>query len=212
MSELSKRLEYGRSSIDLEDLQEDPIKQLKLWWRDAQEAAICDLDAITLSTVDNNNRPDARMVLLKAISNEGLEFFTNYNSAKAQQLDQNPYAAMTLYWAPLERQVRIRGIVLRSSRARSQDYFAKRPRGAQISAWVSKQSTVVSSREALEKNYQEIESRFLNQEIMCPEHWGGYYLSPRSFEFWQGRSNRLHDRFMYTLNGDGLWCIERLSP
>jgi pyridoxamine 5'-phosphate oxidase len=212
MDELSKRVEYGSLSLARADLQLDPIEQLKNWWSDARKAQIPDLDAITLSTVDTNNRPDARMVLLKYISHEGLEFFTNYKSAKARQLENNPYAAMTLYWSKLERQVRIRGLVSKSSRARSQDYFMKRPRGAQISAWVSQQSSVVSSREELDKGFEEIESRFLNQEIICPEHWGGYTLFPDYFEFWQGRSNRLHDRFSYQRDNDNQWNIERLAP
>lgn len=205
MSELAK-------SLDKADLNSDPIEQLKRWWRDAQEAHIPDLDAVCLSTVDTNNRPDARMVLLKAISHDGLEFFTNYNSAKAAQLEENPYAALTIYWSKFERQVRIRGLVSKSSRARSQEYFSKRPRGAQISAWVSKQSSVVSSREELDGHFKEIESRFLNQEIICPEHWGGYILSPNYFEFWQGRSNRLHDRFSYRHDESSLWIIERRAP
>ena len=212
MDELSKRVEYGSLSLARADLQPDPIEQLKNWWSDARKAQIPDLDAINLSTVDTNNRPDARMVLLKYISHEGLEFFTNYKSAKARQLENNPYAAMTLYWSKLERQVRIRGLVSKSSRARSQDYFMKRPRGAQISAWVSQQSSVVSSREELDKSFKQIESRFLNQEIICPEHWGGYLLCPDYFEFWQGRSNRLHDRFSYQRGNDNQWNIERLAP
>lgn len=204
--------EVAMTELSQRDLQADPIEQLKLWWRDAQAAQVSDLDAICLSTLDSNNRPDARMVLLKAITHEGLEFFTNYNSAKARQLEENPFAAMTIYWSQLERQVRIRGLVSKSSRARSQEYFAQRPRGAQIGAWVSKQSSVVSSREELEKNYQEIETRFMNQEIICPEHWGGYSLSPSSFEFWQGRTHRLHDRFLYTRDDEGIWEIKRLAP
>jgi pyridoxamine 5'-phosphate oxidase len=212
MSELTKRLEYGHLSLDKADLEPDPIEQLRRWWHDAQEAQIAHVDAVCLSTVDNNNRPDARMVLLKAINHESLEFFTNYNSAKGRQLEDNPYAAMTIFWGPLERQVRIRGMVSKSLRARSQDYFAKRPRGAQISAWVSRQSTAVSSRKELEEAYEEVEARFLNQEILCPEHWGGFCLSPDYFEFWQGRSNRLHDRFLYSRDKQGLWSVERLAP
>jgi pyridoxamine 5'-phosphate oxidase len=152
------------------------------------------------------------MVLLRIIENKNLIFFTNYSSAKAHQLEENSYAAMTIYWPSFERQVRVRGTVTKSPPAQSQDYFSKRPRGAQIGAWASRQSQVIGSRQELLKAYEEVKKKYGDQEIKCPQHWGGMVFSPYYFEFWQGRENRLHDRFSYSFEHEKLWTIARLMP
>lgn len=212
MSRLTERLEYGRYCLDVENLELQPIKQLGRWWQDALDAKVLAIDAVHLATVDEHCRPDGRIVLLKEFDEKGLVFFTNYESQKACQLTKNPSASMTLFWPLIERQVRVRGQVQRCLAKESQAYFDTRPRGAQLSAWASRQSKPVASREELEQSYETVEKRFLGQNIPCPTHWGGYRLQPSYFEFWQGRANRLHDRFCYRLLADRQWHIERLMP
>lgn len=211
MSKKAIRLEYCRGSLSRNDLQNDPIAQLLAWWHDALAAKLRAVDAVHLSSVDNEGHPDGRIVLLKQIDERGLVFFSNYQSQKAQQLQQNPAASLTLFWAALERQVRVRGFIKKTSREESEAYFKTRPRGAQLAAWASKQSQAVASRKVLEQNYDAIEKRFCAIEVPCPEEWGGFRLFPATFEFWQGRNNRLHDRFRYSKEGTN-WIIERLSP
>jgi len=205
------RIEYGHQSLSRQDLSEDPIEQLKRWWTDAEEKDIRPIDAVFLATVDANNHADGRIVLLKHFDYKGLVFFTNYESTKSRELLNNKSACITIFWPALERQIRIRGMAEKTSRDESLAYFKTRPRGAQLAAWASKQSRSIESRAVLLEAYAEMEQRFSDQEIPCPKNWGGFRLKPNSFEFWQGRHHRLHDRFLYSPVKEG-WSIERLAP
>jgi pyridoxamine 5'-phosphate oxidase len=193
-----------------ETLHSDPVEQFRDWYSRA-EREVPLAHAITLATVDAGGRPDARMVLLKGFGRDGFRFFTNYDSAKARQLEQVGHAALVAYWRELDRQVRIRGAVERLNEPDSDRYFATRPRDSQLGAWASPQSEVIPSREELDAGVRELEQRFEGAEIPRPEFWGGYLLCPDSIEFWQGQVGRLHDRFLYTREG-GAWRIERLAP
>jgi pyridoxamine 5'-phosphate oxidase len=195
--------------LDLEHLARDPIEQFANWFSDAQEATLL-ADAMTLATVDADGSPDARMVLLKGFGPDGFRYFTNYESAKAEQLVANPRAALVLYWRELDRQVRIRGTVERLSPEDSDAYFASRPRDSQIAAAISPQSRPIE-REELDRRYAELALDLGESSPDRPEHWGGYLLRPEVIEFWQGRDSRMHDRFRYTRR-DGSWRIERLAP
>src|SRR2546423_9747170 len=190
----------------------DPIRQFQPWFKAAIEARLPLAEAMTLATATPDGKPSARMVLLKQVDHAGFVFFTNYNSAKARQLDANPHAALVFYWAPLDRQVRIEGAVTRTSAQESRDYFGTRPRESQIGAWASAQSEVISGREVLEQRARELEGLYCDREIDCPEHWGGYRLKPDRIEFWKSRVGRLHDRILYELQADDSWTISRLAP
>jgi pyridoxamine 5'-phosphate oxidase len=192
------------------DLDPDPIAQLRAWFAVATEQVPL-AEAMTLATVDAGGLPDARMVLLKGIGGGGLRFFTNYESAKAGQLDGAEAAAVVLYWRELDRQVRARGRIERLPAAESDAYFASRPRESQLGAWASPQSRPLESREELERRLAEVEARFHGGDVPRPAHWGGYLLSCDEVEFWQGQVGRLHDRFRYSRDPDG-WRIERLGP
>lgn len=192
------------------DLDPDPFEQFRLWFEEAERVVPLP-DAMTLATVDLDGNPDARMVLLKGHGPDGFRFFTNRESVKAEQLEASGAAALVVYWRELDRQVRVRGAVRQVPPEESDAYFASRPRDAQIGAWASPQSQPVASREELERMVHEIEVRFEGVDVPRPSHWGGYVLQPESFEFWQGRHSRLHDRFRYS-RGDNGWRIERLAP
>ena len=193
------------------DLDPDPIKQFALWFTAAVEARISEVNAMTLATVSPENRPAARVVLLKGYSDEGFVFYTNYRSEKGRHLAGNPHAALVLHWKELQRQIRIEGAVKKTSRDQSARYFHSRPVGSQLGAWVSHQSEVIDARRILEAQLAEMEERFAGREIPLPAHWGGYIVQPDRMEFWQGRPNRLHDRFRYTREGEE-WRLERLAP
>jgi pyridoxamine 5'-phosphate oxidase len=167
---------------------------------------------MTLATADKAGRPSSRIVLLKEVDERGFTFFTNYESRKGRELAENPHAALTLYWAELERQICIVGEVTKTSRAESEKYFAMRPRGSQLGACVSRQSLVVPDRGFLEKRLAEVEKQVEGGDVPTPAYWGGYILAPSRIEFWQGRPNRLHDRFQYSKQAGGSWRIDRLSP
>lgn len=192
------------------DLAPDPIVQFEAWFEEASESAPL-AEAITLATVDGQGAPDARMVLLKGVGPDGFRFFTNYESAKAGQLDGAGVAAIVAYWRELDRSVRVRGSIERLAAADSDAYFATRPHGSQLGAWASPQSRAVSDREELDRLLAAAAERFEGEDVPRPEHWGGYLLRPETIEFWQGRVGRLHDRFRYTREGDG-WRIDRLGP
>jgi pyridoxamine 5'-phosphate oxidase len=191
-------------------LAEDPIEQFRDWYERAeQEVPLA--HAMTLATVDADGAPDARMVLLKGFGPEGFRFFTNLSSAKARQIEALPSVALVLYWRELDRQVRVRGPVERLPEAASDEYFATRPRDAQIGAWASPQSEALPDRATLDARVDEIEQRFSGTDIPRPPFWGGYALRPEEIEFWQGQAARLHDRFLYTREAGG-WRLERLAP
>lgn len=200
------------SSLDEKEIDRDPIRQFQIWLDDAITANIPLAEAMTLATAAPDGRPTARVVLLKQVDQNGFVFFTNYRSAKARQLDANPYAALVFYWNLLERQVRVEGSVVRTSAEESREYFRTRPRESQIGAWASEQSEVIAGRDVLEQRAQELETLYCDREIDCPEHWGGYRLKPERIEFWKGRLGRLHDRILYELSSDGTWTISRLAP
>jgi pyridoxamine 5'-phosphate oxidase len=197
--------------LDEKTIDRDPIKQFQLWFNDAFAAGLPMPEAMTLATATPDGKPSARMVLLKQVDGDGFVFFTNYRSAKAEQLDANPYAALVFYWAKLDRQVRVEGSVVRTSAQESRDYFKTRPRESQIGAWASAQSQAIDSRDVLEQRAHELEALYLDREIDCPEYWGGYRLKPERIEFWKSRVGRLHDRILYQRNATG-WSITRLAP
>jgi pyridoxamine 5'-phosphate oxidase len=203
----TKKSEY----LDEKEVERDPIRQFQIWLDDAIAANIPLAEAMTLATATPDGRPAARMVLLKQVDQNGFVFFTNYRSAKARQLDTNPYAALVFYWNVLERQVRVEGSVVRTSAEESREYFQTRPRESQIGAWASEQSAVIRSRDVLEQRAQELETLYCDRDVDCPEYWGGYRLKPDRIEFWKGRLGRLHDRILYELDSSETWTISRLA-
>ncbi len=199
-------------TLEREDLNRDPVQQFDEWMRQA-----CDLDtpepnAMSLATVDNNHRPSCRTVLLKYFDEQGFVFFTNLSSNKARQIGDNQNVALLFFWPKLGRQVSIRGCAERISAQEALRYFLTRPRGSQIGAWVSAQSSVINSRSLLEAKFAELKQNFADKEVPIPSFWGGYRVVPYEIEFWQGRKNRLHDRFLYTRHGEDDWRIARLAP
>jgi pyridoxamine 5'-phosphate oxidase len=229
------RREYNLTGLRRRDLAADPIDQFHQWFEQATGARAggrmrkflvgvyksllavtgtepTDVNAATLATADKQGRPSARVVLLKGVDERGFVFYTNYDSRKGRELAENPQAALVFYWADLERQVCIAGEVTRLSPAESEAYFKTRPKGSRLAAWASRQSEVIASRAVLEHLWKELQAKYPGEEVPLPPYWGGYVLSPARIEFWQGRSNRLHDRFRYTKQTDGAWRVERLSP
>jgi pyridoxamine 5'-phosphate oxidase len=206
------RREYETEGLRRADLHPDPIEQFATWFSTAVNSALPDANAIALATATPDGRPSARIVLLKGFDRRGFVFFTNYHSGKGRELEANPQAAFVVYWVPLERQIRGAGRVEKTSRAESQAYFRSRPRGSQLGAWVSHQSEVIDARRILDARLAEMTERFGGGEIELPPHWGGYRIVPETLEFWQGRANRLHDRFRYTRQADASWTIDRLAP
>ena len=199
------------TGLDERTINPDPIKQFQIWFNDAITAKLPLPEAMTLATATPDGKPSARMVLLKQVDHDGFVFFTNYRSAKAEQLDVNPYAALVFYWSQLDRQVRVEGSVVRTSEQESRDYFKTRPRESQVGAWASAQSQAISGRDVLERRAQELEDLYAGREVDCPEYWGGYRLRPERIEFWKSRIGRLHDRILYQRDPSG-WSISRLAP
>ena len=208
---INLRKEYLKSHLDESGAHKNPFSQFQTWFAEVIQSDILFPDSMTLATVTPNGMPNARIVLLKAIDENGLSFFTNHNSPKGHELDNTPHACCVFWWKEFERQVRISGSVERLSSQASDAYFNTRPRGARLSAWASSQSEVISNRGVLEQKMLQIEAQFKNQDVPRPENWGGYLLVPHTFEFWQGRENRLHDRLRYRKVGND-WILERLAP
>ena len=208
------RREYTRDGLTEEQAPAEPLTLFRQWFSDAlaTERLPVEPNAMTLATVDAQGRPHCRVLLLKGLDERGFTFFTNYESAKSEQLKARPYAAMTFFWPALERQVRIEGRIERVSAAESDAYYQVRPLGSRIGAWASPQSRQISGREELFERLAQAEQRFKDQAPPCPEHWGGFRLLPERIEFWQGRPSRLHDRLNYCLQDDGQWLRERLAP
>jgi pyridoxamine 5'-phosphate oxidase len=206
------RHEYIGEGLRRADLDPDPIEQFGNWFAAAVAAGIHDANAMALATASKAGKPSVRVVLLKDFDERGFVFYTNYASEKGRQLDANPRAALVLYWMEVERQIRIEGAVEKTSREESEQYFHSRPAGAQLGAWASRQSEPIDARRVLDARLEEMRQRFAHGEIPLPPHWGGYRLKPEKIEFWQGRPNRLHDRFRYSLQANGSWSIDRLAP
>ena len=205
------RHDYHLQGLREHDLNPDPLKQFRLWFDEALKAGVTEANAMLLSTV-SAGRPSSRVVLLKDLGETGFSFFTNYESKKGKQIEENSQVALTFFWKELERQVRVEGRAAKTSEAESNEYFSVRPRGSQIGAWVSHQSETIPDREFLEEKTRETEARFEEIEVPRPPHWGGYRVVPDFIEFWQGRPSRLHDRLAFTKEESGVWKIERLSP
>lgn len=208
----SLRYEYAAHGLRRADLDPDPLKQFGIWFTAALEAGIADVNALSIATATPDGKPSVRMVLLKTFDADGFVFFTNYESEKGRQLETNPQAAFAFYWVEVARQIRIEGTIEKTSREESARYFHSRPVGSQLGAWVSRQSEVVDARRILDARLAEMTERFQGKEIPLPPHWGGYRLKPKTIEFWQGRPNRLHDRFRYARQKSGDWLIQRLAP
>lgn len=204
--------QYLLSVLVEKDADPDPFKQFDVWYNVALNSGLIFPNAFTLATSTTGGSPSARVLLLKGVEEKGFVFYTNRESRKGNELDDNPNAAMCFWWDKLERQVRIEGRVYLVSGEEADTYFHSRPEGSRIGAWASDQSRVIGSREELESKYREYEQKYKDIEIPRPQYWVGYRLIPTLFEFWQGRDNRLHDRLEYKLSEDGMWVIERLAP
>jgi pyridoxamine 5'-phosphate oxidase len=206
------RKEYLLATLDVSNVHYDPIKQFEKWFDETLQAAVVEPTAMHLSTVNSEGKPSGRIVLLKGIQNNKFQFYTNYQSKKGKELDENPACALTFFWPDIERQVRIEGVVERVDSKTSEEYFQSRPRGSQIGAWSSPQSSIIKDRAILEQRASQIEKKFENEKVLPkPNQWGGYQVDPLMFEFWQGRASRLHDRIQY-VKVDGIWKIYRLAP
>jgi len=212
MSIADIRKDYKQHSLNEADVAADPFTQFQQWWDQAIASEIDEVNAMTLATASNDGIPSARIVLLKGFSSKGFTFFTNYNSYKGKQLDENPKACLVFFWKELERQVRITGLIEKVSDAESDEYFNSRPQNSRIGAIASPQSEVIKDRSWLEERENELKQKFEQLPIQRPAHWGGYRVVPINFEFWQGRPGRLHDRIFYELQQDGGWTIQRLAP
>ncbi len=209
--ELQKvREDYTLSSLHKNDLKDSPIEQFEDWFKQYQQTGALDYNAMVLSTINKSGTPKSRVVLLKGLDKGGFEFYTNYLSQKGEDIAHNAQVALNFFWAKMERQVRVEGEAVKLEPSESDQYFHSRPIGSQIGAWASPQSQVIPDRKVLEQRLEELSHKY-GHEIPRPDFWGGYRIIPNRVEFWQGRSNRLHDRLVYVKNGEG-WDLERLAP
>ncbi len=206
------RQDYRAASLSEKDINLNPIKQFELWFNEAVAAKVLEPNAMTLSTATIDGRPSARIVLLKGFDTAGFVFYTNYLSRKGKEISKNPLGALTFFWGPLERQVRIEGTIAKLSKELSEQYFHTRPKGSQVGAVVSPQSQEIASRDILEDKWKQMEAEYTEKEIPKPSNWGGYVLKPRLIEFWQGRPSRLHDRILYKKIDNNNWKKVRLAP
>jgi pyridoxamine-phosphate oxidase len=207
------RKEYAQGELDEEHVDVDPLVQFQQWFDEAHASEVPEPNAMTLATADAQGRPNARVVLLKGVDNEGFVFYSNYQSQKGKELEANPNAALVFHWHELERQVRITGSIEQVAPETSDNYFHSRPAGSQRGAWASPQSQPINSKQEVWDKLAELENTYPDDNIPRPEHWGGYRLKPEVVEFWQGRPNRLHDRIVYTWEADHQdWKLERLAP
>ncbi|MGC4035254.1 MAG: pyridoxamine 5'-phosphate oxidase [Chitinophagaceae bacterium] len=206
------RKDYSSRSLSEADIATDPVQQFDVWWNEALASQIDEANAMTLATASADGFPSARIVLLKGFDKKGFMFFTNYKSFKGTQMEENPKACLVFFWKELERQVRITGIIQKTSNGVSDAYFKSRPVKSQIGALISPQSQVIENRKWLEEKYATLSAGINENEIQRPDYWGGYLVKPVIIEFWQGRPSRLHDRIQYTLEENGNWKIERLAP
>ncbi len=212
MSLADLRKDYSLSGLLEKDLARDPFRQFDKWFQEAQAAKLVEPNAMTLATATRDGRPSARTVLLKGVDGRGFVFYTNYESRKGRDLAENPRATLLLPWLALERQVIIEGTVSKITREESAAYFHSRPRASQLGAWVSQQSSIITSRAPLEDAMKALEKKHAGAEVPLPPAWGGYRLTPETVEFWQGRRSRLHDRLRYRREASGTWTVERLAP
>ena len=206
------RREYGKEQLSEESVDPNPVSQFRIWFDQAVKCEIPEPNAMSLATVDARHRPWQRIVLLKAYDDRGFVFYTNYESRKGEHLAHNPHASLLFPWFPLERQVMVTGQVEKISAAESLKYFASRPFGSRLGAWVSQQSKVVSARSLLEAKLEELKRKFKDGDVPLPSFWGGYRVKPETIEFWQGGRHRIHDRIFYEKQADGAWSISRLAP
>lgn len=204
------RKDYSSKTLDIKEINPNPIEQFRLWFEEAVSAEVLEVNAMTVSTIGLDGFPNARILLLKGLDT-GFLFFTNYQSEKGKELEKNNSASLTFFWPELERQVRIRGIVEKVSEEESDIYFLSRPKGSQLGAWVSPQSQQIHSRDSLNIRQLELEREFADKKMMRPPHWGGYRLIPTTIEFWQGRPSRLHDRVKFEIK-EGKWDLALLAP
>jgi pyridoxamine 5'-phosphate oxidase len=205
------RQDYSHASLSESDIDQNPLKQFEKWFKEAVDSQLSEPNVMTLATASLSGKPSARILLLKGFDENGFTFFTNYSSKKGRELEENPYAAIVFFWAELQRQVRIEGVISKVDEDASSAYFHSRPKGSQIGAAASPQSSIIPDREVLEKQVTLLTEKYNGQEVPRPLNWGGYQLKPTHIEFWQGRSSRLHDRIAYT-SVDGTWLISRLAP
>ena len=205
------RREYAKGGLNKKDLSDSPFEQFEKWFTQAMDADIADASAMTLATVSGSGKPTQRTVLLKLFNEKGFIFFTNYSSLKSQQIEENANVSLLFPWTELERQIEINGTASKISTAESLKYFLSRPRGSQLGAWASAQSSSINSRQTLESQLQKMKNKFTHGDIPLPDFWGGYRVVPETIEFWQGGVNRLHDRFEYKRDRDH-WNIKRLQP
>lgn len=206
------RRNYTKSGLVESDLPDEPMQLFRLWVRQSVESEVLEPNAMSLATVGKAGTPDVRMVLMKAIKGDSITFFTNYNSNKAKDLENNHYASCCFWWPELERQVRLQGVTEKVSHKDSKEYFSSRPRASQIGAWASDQSSSVKDRQELENRFREFENKFIGKEVPLPGHWGGFLIKINVIEFWQGRKSRLHDRIEYTRTSRASWERKRLAP
>ncbi len=206
------RQDYMLASLSEHEVEKDPMAQFERWWAEALNSEITEVNAMTLATASADGVPSARIVLLKGFDKDGFIFFSNYNSYKGKDLEDNPRACLVFFWKELERQIRITGVVKKLDEAANDEYYYSRPQGSQLGAIASPQSQVIDNREWLENKVAEVAKEYSDKKIIRPPHWGGYIVQPVSVEYWQGRSSRLHDRIQYSLMEGGEWMVQRLAP